>query len=55
MALKYDEILMNQLLAEPGLQDLVQQMTPETLEWFKESLVREGLYKDYVNALALGV
>lgn len=39
---------MDDLLNEPGINELVEQMTPETLEWFKESLVREGLYAQYV-------
>lgn len=46
---KYDEKIMNELLAQPGVKENVKKMNEETLEWFKSLLVSQGVYARYVK------
>ena len=43
-----DPKIMGELLNEPGVRGKVKRMTPAELQWFKESLVSEGVYAQYV-------
>ena len=44
-----DPAIMAELLAQPGVREQVEQMTPDELDWYKELLVSEGIYKQYVK------
>ena len=46
---KYDEKIMAELLEQPGVKENVAKMSPEMLEWFKELLVKQGVYIRYVS------
>lgn len=45
----YDKKIMDQLLNEPGIKEQVAIMKPETLEFYKELLVTQGIYAQYVR------
>jgi hypothetical protein len=45
----YDPEIMNELLKQPGVKKNVKKMKPETLEWFKELLVSQGIYSKYIR------
>jgi recombinational DNA repair protein RecT len=49
LKLAYNPKIMQELLDQPGVRENVAQMKPETLEWFKESLVKTGVYAAYVK------
>lgn len=45
----YDLEIMNELLKQPEIAESVKNMKPETLEWYKELLVSQGIYARYVK------
>jgi hypothetical protein len=45
---KVDPKLMQALLDSPGVKENVVKMTPEELAWFKELLVKQGIYQRFV-------
>lgn len=53
-ATKVDEAIMSELLTQPGIKEQVSQMTPEMLEWFKDLLVKQGIYARYVKERGRG-
>lgn len=40
---------MDELLAQPGIAEFVVNMTDEERAWYRDLLVREGLYARYVE------
>jgi hypothetical protein len=48
----YDLEIMDELLKQPEVVKSVKDMKPETLEWFKELLVSQGIYARYVKERA---
>ena len=46
---KIDPEIMDELLNTPEVKPLVQDMTPETLAWYKDMLVSMGIYNRYVE------
>lgn len=44
-----DEAIMDELLAQPGIAEFVVNMTDEERAWYRDLLVREGLYARYVE------
>lgn len=44
----YDETIMNELLSQPEIRKQVLRMKAETLAFYKELLVSEGIYTKYV-------
>lgn len=40
---------MTELLQQEGVREEVANMTPETLAWYKDLLVSEGIYVKYVK------
>lgn len=46
---KYDPVIMSKLLKSRGIRENVQLMKPETLKWFIELLVEQGIYEQYVK------
>ena len=40
---------MKELLDQPDVKEQVKQMDPETLKWFKELLVSQGVYDRYAK------
>lgn len=48
LKIEVDETIMNDLLSQPTVAKDVLKMTPETLRAFKELLVSEGIYSQYV-------
>lgn len=44
IGIKVDPKIMAELLAQPGVKENVALMKPETLAFFKETLVSEGIY-----------
>jgi hypothetical protein len=47
--IKYDPVIMQELLDHPEIRPQVEQMTPEMKEWFIELLVRQGIYARYLK------
>ena len=45
----YDEKIMAELINQPDVKEQTCKMHPDTLAWFKEILVREGVYARYVK------
>jgi hypothetical protein len=45
----YDSEIMDELLKQPDVAENIKYMTPDTLEWFKELLVSQGIYAKYVE------
>lgn len=45
----YDSEIMDELLRQPDVTKSVKDMKPETLQWFKELLVSQGIYAKYVK------
>ena len=45
----YDHEIMKELLEQPEVKESVKDMNPETLEWYKELLVSQGIYDRYVK------
>lgn len=45
----YDFEIMDELLQQPDVAESVKDMNPDTLEWFKELLVSQGIYAKYVK------
>ena len=45
----YDPKIMEELLGQPSISKYVVGMKPETLDWYKFLLVREGVYARYVK------
>lgn len=43
---------MDELLAQPGIAEYVELMTDEERAWYRDLLVREGLYTRYVQERA---
>jgi len=46
---KVDEKIMDELLNTPKVKAETQYMTPETLSWYRDLLVSEGIYDRYVK------
>ena len=46
---KVDEKIMDELLNTPKAKAETQHMTPETLSWYRDLLVTEGVYDRYVK------
>ena len=44
-----DPAIMAELLEQPDVRKFVKSMVPEELEWYKELLVSEGIYAQYVK------
>lgn len=44
-----DPAIMAELLEQPDLKVQVAEMQPEELDWFKELLVSQGIYAQYVK------
>lgn len=44
-----DARIMAELLAQDGVREHVEAMTPEELEWYKDLLVSQGIYATYVK------
>ena len=49
METKVDPEIMAELLEQPEVKKEIAGMTPEVLEWFKELLISEGIYQQYVR------
>lgn len=47
--MKVDPAIMQELIDQPGVRENVEKMTAKELEWFKEVLVRQGVYAQYVK------
>lgn len=45
----YDEKITRELLNQPKVKKQVKNMSPEFLKWFKETLVSQGVYSQYVR------
>lgn len=48
-AVKVDEKIMAELLDQPDVKREIAGMTPEMLEWYKDLLVSEGIYTQYLK------
>lgn len=48
-SVKVDPEVMEKLLAEPTVKAVTDQMKPETLEFYKELLVTQGIYAAYAK------
>lgn len=46
---KINPEIMDELLNTPEVKPLVQDMTPETLAWYKDMLVSMGIYNRYLK------
>lgn len=46
---KYRAEIMDELLDTPAIREETSRMRPETLEWYKELLVSQGIYARYVR------
>lgn len=46
---KVDETIMQELLDTPKVKAEVEKLSPEALEWYRELLVSEGIYDQYVK------
>ena len=44
----YDPKIMQEFLEQPGVKEEVAKMTPETLAWYKDLLVEQGVYAKYI-------
>ena len=44
---RVDPQVMQELLERPGIQEFVAKMTPEELAWYKDLLVKQGIYARY--------
>ena len=46
--LPYDKQIMQEFLSEPGVLEKFAQMTPKEQDYFKQLLVKQGIYQQYV-------
>lgn len=44
----YDKQIMQEFLSEPGVLEKFAQMTPKEQDYFKQLLVKQGIYQRYV-------